>query len=149
MVGVDASTNMITICADSFPRQEWRVADMRTLALDRTFNGILAWDSLFHLCAPDQRRMFPIFKQHAAPGTALMFTCGPSDGEEIGTYRGELLYHASLDSSEYRLLLHDNGFDVVTHVEADPNCGLHTIWLARLRQPRASMPSYRRRRDRR
>lgn len=133
VVGVDSSANLITMSADTYPEQEWHVADMRTLALDRTFNGILAWDSLFHLSASDQRRMFPIFKQHAVPGTALMFTSGPSDGEQIGTYRGELLYHASLDSSEYRLLLHDNGFDVLTHVAEDPNCGLRTIWLARLR----------------
>jgi hypothetical protein len=106
---------------------------MRTLALERTFHGILPWDSLFHLSPPDQRRMFPIFKQHAVPGTALMFTSGPSLGEQIGTFSGEPLYHASLASSEYRLLLHDNGFDVVTHVVEDPTCGLHTIWLERRR----------------
>ena len=75
----------------------------------------------------------PIFKCHAAAGAALMFTSGPSAGEEIGSYRGEPLYHASLDGDEYRGLLHDNGFDVVSHVVEDPTCGHHTIWLARQR----------------
>jgi hypothetical protein len=43
------------------------------------------------------------------------------------------LFPASLDGAEYRLLLHDNGFDVVSHVVEDPDCGQHTIWFARLK----------------
>lgn len=35
----------------SFPRQNLR----------KTFDGILAWDSFFHLCHSDQRDMFAIF----------------------------------------------------------------------------------------
>jgi hypothetical protein len=123
---------MIALCAGRYPDHEWRLADMRTLALNRTFDGILAWDSFFHLTQDDQRRMFPIFTRQAAAGAALMFTSGPSAGERIGSYRGEPLYHASLDSGEYRRLLQDNGFGVVTHVVEDPTCGQHTIWLARL-----------------
>jgi SAM-dependent methyltransferase len=131
VTGVDASSAMIAMCLQQFPEHEWRVADMRTLALDRTFDAILAWDSFFHLPPADQRRMFPIFGRHAAAGAALMFTSGPSAGEQIGAYRGEPLYHASLDSGEYRSLLHDNGFTVVTHVVEDATCGQHTVWLAR------------------
>jgi trans-aconitate methyltransferase len=130
--GVDSSGAMIAMCVDRFPQQQWHIADMRTLTLDRTFGGILAWDSFFHLPAADQRLMFPIFRRHAAPGAVLMFTSGPSAGEQIGSYQGEPLYHASLDSAEYRALLGANGFDVVAHVGEDHDCGLHTIWLARL-----------------
>jgi hypothetical protein len=103
---------------------------MRELSLDRTFGGVLAWDSFFHLKAEDQRRMFSIFRHHAAPQAVLMFTSGPAAGEAIGTYRGERLYHASLDSAEYRSLLHEQSFEVVAQVAEDPDCGGHTIWLA-------------------
>jgi hypothetical protein len=102
------------------------------MALDRTFNGLLAWDSFFHLHQEDQRRMFRVFRRHAAPRAALMFTSGPSRGEAFGTYGGEPLYHASLDASEYHALLDANGFQVVMHVAEDPDCGRHTIWLAQL-----------------
>lgn len=102
------------------------------LTLDRTFGGILAWDSIFHLPAADQRLMFPIFDRHAAPGAGMIITSGPSTGERIGSYQGEPLHHARLDAAEYRALLGANGFDVVAHVVEDPDCGLHTIWLARL-----------------
>jgi hypothetical protein len=105
---------------------------MRTLSLARRFDGILAWDSFFHLCPDDQRRMFSIFRDHAAPRAALMFTSGPAYGEAIGSYQGEPLYHASLDGAEYRALLSANGFEVMAHMVEDPNCGNHTIWLALL-----------------
>jgi hypothetical protein len=77
--------------------------------------------------------MFTVFRRHAAPRAALMFTSGPSHGEVISTYRGEPLYHASLSGTEYRSLLNGFGLEVVSHVAKDPSCGGHTVWLARLR----------------
>lgn len=130
VTGVDSSPALIEACLNRFPEQEWIVADMRALALQRTFSGIVAWDSFFHLGHDDQRRMFPLFCAHAAPGAALMFTSGPAHGEAIGEMGGEPLYHASLDPEEYRALLAQNGFGVVAHVVEDPDCGGHTIWLA-------------------
>lgn len=133
VTGVDASRAMIAMSAARLPEHHWHVADMRSLALDRRFDGIVAWDSFFHLPQPDQRRMFEIFTAHAAEGAALMFTSGPSDGEQISPYHGERLFHASLDAAEYRQLLHDNGFEVAAHAVQDPSCGHHTVWLAQLR----------------
>ena len=127
--GVDSSPTLIGFCRERFPQQSWHVADMRTLALKRTYNGLLAWDSFFHLSHDAQSRMFPVFKRHASPNAALMFTSGTSHGEAIGSYRGEPLYHASLAAEEYRALLNANGFRVVAHVVEDPNCG-RTVWLA-------------------
>ncbi|TRW80258.1 methyltransferase domain-containing protein [Mycolicibacterium sp. 018/SC-01/001] len=129
--GVDSSSAMIAMTKTRFPDHRWDVTDMRVLALNQLFDGIIAWDSLFHLSPRHQRRMFSIFAQHAAPGAVLMFNSGPSAGEQIGSYRGEPLYHASLDPSEYRTLLADNGFEVIAHTVADPMCGQRTVWLAR------------------
>jgi SAM-dependent methyltransferase len=133
VTGVDSSPSMIALCRERFPQSEWLVADMRTLALDRRFDGILAWDSFFHLNHDDQRAMFPVFASHAQPRGTLMFTSGPQHGEVLGEFAGEPLYHSSLDPTEYRTLLHQNGFQVVGHVLHDPACGEHTVWLARAR----------------
>jgi len=131
LTGVDSSASMIALCRQRFPAQTWHVADMRNLALARTFDGILAWDSFFHLNHADQRQMFPVFAAHAAPGAALMFTSGPAHDEAVGEYQGEKLYHASLDPAEYRALLSQNGFAVEAHIAEDADCGGHTVWLAR------------------
>jgi len=132
VTGVDASPEMVDMFRKRLPDQQAHVADMRVLSLPHRFNGLLAWDSFFHLDHEDQRRMFPVFAAHAAPGAALMFTSGPSYGEAIGEFGGEALYHASLDEIEYRQLLASIGFDVVAQVAEDPTCGGRTVWLARL-----------------
>jgi hypothetical protein len=106
---------------------------MRALRLDTIFNGIIAWDSFFHLRPEDQRLMFPRFRKHASAEAALLFTSGPAYGEAIGEYRGEPLYHGSLDGADYRELLEHNGFAIVSHVVEDVTCGNHTIWLTQLR----------------
>jgi SAM-dependent methyltransferase len=130
LTGVDSSPAMIALCHRRFPDQDWQVADMRDLALGRVFDGILAWDSYFHLDHEDQRRMLPVFRDHAAAGAALMFTSGPAHGAALGEFEGEPLFHSSLDPAEYRALLEANGFTEVAHRAEDPDCGGHTIWLA-------------------
>jgi hypothetical protein len=131
LTGIDAAPRMVGICQCRFPQQRWRVADMRQLSLDERFDGLIAWDSFFHLTPEDQQKMFTRFRAHAGPRAALLFTSGPRHGEAIGTYHGERLYHGSLDPAEYRMLLASNGFEVVSHIAEDPACGGHTVWLAR------------------
>ena len=130
IVGIDSSPSMIDMCRERFPTAEWLVADMRHLALGRRFDGLLAWDSFFHLPPDDQRGMFTRFSAHALPAAPLLFTSGPSEGEAIGSICGERLYHASLEPSEFRRLLTSNGFSVRAHRVDDSECGDHTVWLA-------------------
>ena len=65
VTGVDSSPEMIGMFAANFPKQVGIVADMRKLQLDADYDGLLAWDSFFHLNHDDQRAMFPIFARHA------------------------------------------------------------------------------------
>ncbi|GHO46020.1 hypothetical protein KSX_41830 [Ktedonospora formicarum] len=133
MTGVDTSPSLIALCRRRMPEHEWIVADMRTLALSQHFDGILGWDSFFHLSHDSQRNMFHIFAAHAAPGAFLLFNTGSEYGEVLGEYQGEPLYHASLDSAEYQQLLDDAGFDLVAHTANDPLAGGRTVWLAQFR----------------
>ncbi|ASG23148.1 class I SAM-dependent methyltransferase [Nitrospirillum viridazoti] len=131
VTGVDAAPALLDLARVRMPEQDWRLADMRGLDLGRRYAGILAWNSFFHLDFDDQRALFAVFQRHALPGAALMFTSGPRHGVAMGDYAGEPLYHASLDPAEYRVLLDAHGFDVVEYRAEDPDCGRHTVWLAR------------------
>jgi SAM-dependent methyltransferase len=117
VTGVDAAPAMITICRERFPRMTWIAHDMRALNLGRHFEAIVAWDSFFHL---------------------LLFTSGPKASEAIGDLFGRELYHASLDTDEYRSLLAENGFSVLIHRVEDPECDKHTVWLAQYKGGAAS-----------
>ena len=130
VVGVDSSEVMIEMAQENFPEQNWIQADMRQMDLGQKFQGILAWDSFFHLTQDDQRAMFSIFQKHAEPRAALMFTSGPSHGEAIGDLFGDALYHASLAAEEYTQLLNDHGFQVIKMVAEDAECAGHTVCLA-------------------
>lgn len=138
VTGVDVAPAMLALCRARFRAASWLEHDMRTLALDRRFAAIVAWDSVFHLPQHDQRRMFAVFERHAAPGAALLFTSGTDEGVAMGTLYGRPLFHASLTTAEYGRLLHAHGFAVSLHRVADPACGEHTVWLARYRGATAS-----------
>jgi len=121
---------MLALFRHNLPGTPAVLSDMRALAVEKTFAGILAWDSFFHLSPADQRTMFTRFQAHAAPAAVLMFTSGPAKGSVVGELEGEPLYHGSLDPDEYRTLLDGAGFRVVDHVAEEPSCGFRTVWLA-------------------
>lgn len=131
VTGVDGSSTMLALFRKNLPETPWVLMDMRRLALDQRFAGLLAWDSFFHLSPDDQRGMFARFKAHALPGAALMFTSGITEGSKVGELEGDPLYHGSLGYDEYRASLEMVGFEVVDHVANDATCGNRNVWLAR------------------
>ena len=130
LTGVDSVDSMLEMAREHFPEQCWIEADMRSVNLNRCFDGILAWDSFFHLTPNDQRCMVEKFALWSTSNTVLMFSSGPAAGEAIGEMFGEALYHASLSQDEYRQLLKDHGFKVVKMLAEDQDCAGHTVWLA-------------------
>lgn len=133
LTGIDIAEAMLAICRRRWPEGEWLQADMRGLDLGRRFDGIVAWDSFFHLTAEDQRAMFPTFGRHLEPGGALLFTSGPDAGEAVGAVEGVPVYHASLSPAEYALSMATSGLVVRAFIAEDPECNCHSVWLARRR----------------
>ncbi|MCG2573175.1 class I SAM-dependent methyltransferase [Acinetobacter sp. ME22] len=130
ITGVDSAEVMLEMAQIHFPEQQWIQADMRSFSPAQRFQGILAWDSFFHLTRSDQRDMFTRFEQCSQTGTVLMFSSGPANGESIGEMFGKPLYHASLAPEEYRSLLHQHGFQLIHMLAEDVDCTGHTVWLA-------------------
>lgn len=133
VTGIDGAPAMIDFCKQRFPAHEWLTKDMRGLAVGRKFHAVIAWNSLFHLTREEQRAMFPVFAAHCMPGSPLLFSCGPDDGERIAPMRGKeeiMLYHASLSPQEYRRSLKENGFDVLCIKKEDPGCRGHSYVIA-------------------
>ena len=104
VTGVDSSPTLISLCRQRLPDQKWLVQDMRLLRLSRQFDGVLAWDSFFHLEPGDQRRMFDVFARHATPSAILMFNSGPAQAkpsENIGAILSIMRASAPMNIETY------------------------------------------------
>lgn len=133
LTGTDFSESMLTIARSRWPDGDWRTADMRTLAFPELFDGIIAWNSFFHLTPDEQRHTLPRMADHLAPGGRLLVTVGPEAGEASGEVDGETVYHASLSPAEYASLLEQNGLLLTAFAAEDPGCENHTILMAKKR----------------
>ncbi|MDQ1197951.1 class I SAM-dependent methyltransferase [Agrobacterium sp. SORGH_AS 787] len=131
LTGIDASISLILLCRERFPGHRWLVGDMRDLRLDRRFDGLIAWHSLFHLTPDDQQIVLERSMRRATENAVLLFTAGPDRQETFGRFCGQTLYHASLAFEEYRLILADGGFEIIAHEIEDQSCGGATIYLAK------------------
>ncbi|APX10831.1 class I SAM-dependent DNA methyltransferase [Tateyamaria omphalii] len=131
VTGVDFSEPMLAIARERWPEGDWRQADMRVLDLGETFDGIIAWNSFFHLTADAQRGCIAHMAAHLEPGGSLMLTVGPSAGEGDGTVGNEPVYHASLSPAEYATCLDENDLRLTGFLAEDPDANGHTVLMAR------------------
>lgn len=131
LTGVDVSAKMIMLSRTRFPRHVWLNTDMRSAVMARTFEGILAWDSLFHLHHDDQAAMIEKMTRWLESGGALLFNSGPARGEASGYQFGEDVYHASLAPFEYRALFEELGLLEIDFVPDDPTTGGRSVWFVR------------------
>jgi len=136
LTGIDFATAMLAIARSRYPAHSWLEADMRKLALGKTFHGVLSWDAFFHLTRDEQRQTIPRLADHVATSGSLMLTIGPEDGEEMGKVDGKPVYHASLSQQEYKEILRTAGFENVELTLEDPDCDYHCVVLATNKKPK-------------
>lgn len=131
VTGVDFAAPMLDLARTRWPQGDWRQGDMRSLDLDMTFDGVIAWDSFFHLPASEQPGCIARMCAHLKPGGSLLVTVGPRAGEATGTVGGEAVYHASLSPGDYVTCLEDNGMRLTGFLAEDPEANEHSVLMAR------------------
>lgn len=134
VIGIDASAAMLAIARERFPTGDWRQGDMRDLDLPETFDGIIGWNSFFHLRQDEQRSVLRRLAAHLNPGGALMLTVGPHAGEVAGHVGDDPIYHSSLAPEEYKDALARLSLDIVRFTKEDPDCGRQSVLLAQRRR---------------
>lgn len=130
IVGIDASPTMIDMARKNLPDASLHLADMRTFEIEQMFDGIVGWNSFFHLTKNEQRELLPKLANRLRPNGALLLTVGPVDGEVVGQVGDDAIYHASLSPKEYEERLAACGMSMANFVPEDPDCYQMTILLA-------------------
>ena len=131
VTGVDFAPAMLDIARARWPQGDWIEADMRDFDLGCCFDGIVAWNSFFHLAPDAQRECIARMAAHLAPGGSILVTVGPRAGETTGTVGGKTVYHASLSPAEYATCLEANGLRLTGFLAEDPETQQHTVLMAR------------------
>ena len=131
VTGVDFSDAMLAIARARWPIGDWRQADMRGFDLGESFDGIVAWNSFFHLTPDEQRDCIARMAAHLAPGGSLLVTVGPRPAEVTGIVGGEAIYHASLSPAEYAVALERSGLRLTGFLAEDPETDRHSVLMAR------------------
>lgn len=131
LTGVDFSQPLLDIARSRWPDGDWRLIDMRDLDIPDRFDGIIGWNSFFHLTPDEQRVCLPRLADHLRPGGVLMVTVGHGAGEVTGDVNGENVYHASLSPAEYAQRIEACGMRLTGFLAEDPDCQGHSVLMAR------------------
>ena len=131
VVGMDFSPAMLAIARERWPDGDWRECDMRNLDLPERFDGIIAWNSFFHLTPDEQRGCIARIAAHLKPGGSFLTTVGPAAGPVGGTVGSEAVYHASLSPADYATCLEENGLRLTGFMAEDPETQEHSVLMAR------------------
>jgi SAM-dependent methyltransferase len=124
--GIDASPAMIALARNRHPEARLFHADICEWELPRSYDLIVAWDSVWHVPLARHEAVLTKLCRGLAAGGVLVFTTGGTDApdEKRNTYMGPPMYHATLGISDTLRILAEAGC-VCRHLEYDQHPELH------------------------
>jgi RimJ/RimL family protein N-acetyltransferase/ubiquinone/menaquinone biosynthesis C-methylase UbiE len=129
--GLDVSTAMIALARDRHPEARLFHADICRWELPRSYDLIVAWDSVWHVPPGQQEAVLTKLCRGLAAGGVLVFTTGGTDGpsEKHDSCMGPPMYHATLGVPKSLQVLVEARC-VCRHLEYDQHPELHVYVVA-------------------
>ncbi len=127
--GLDFAMTMLKIARSRFPQLTFHHMNMCRMQIGKQYDGIIAWNSFFHLTRDSQRQALERFSEHLKSRGIIMLTVGPRAGEVVGHVNGAEVYHASFDPDQYAEILGDLGIRVLEFVAEDEACDQQTVLI--------------------
>ena len=129
--GIDLSTAMIALARDRHPEARLFHADICRWELPRSYDLIVAWDSVWHVPLAQQEAVLTKLCRGLSAGGVLVFTTGGTDApsEKQDSCMGPPMYHATLGIPKTLQVLAEAGC-VCRHLEYDQHPELHVYIIA-------------------
>ncbi|HET6574087.1 MAG TPA: GNAT family N-acetyltransferase [Fimbriiglobus sp.] len=129
--GIDLSTAMIGLARDRHPEARLFHADICRWDLPRSYDLIVAWDSVWHVPLGQQEAVLTKLCRGLAAGGALVFTTGGTNApsEKQDSCMGPPMYHATLGIPKTLQVLAQAGC-TCRHLEYDQHPELHVYLVA-------------------
>ncbi|WP_269236387.1 class I SAM-dependent DNA methyltransferase [Flavobacterium flavigenum] len=118
VTGIDQSAKMIeTAQSQGIKNTDFYLADFFDFESDEKFDGIIAWDSLFHFPKDRQEHIYRKVYNLLAPGGYFLFTHGKVEDEHIDSMFGEPFYYSCLSKDFVLDLMKELGFEILFSIE--------------------------------
>lgn len=129
--GLDVSPTMIALARQRHPEARLFNADICRWELPRSYDLIVAWDSVWHVPLAEQEPVLTKLCRGLTPGGVLVFTTGGTDtpDEKNESCMGPPMYHATLGIPKTLHVLADSGC-ACRHLEYDQHPELHVYLIA-------------------
>ncbi|MCI9846922.1 class I SAM-dependent DNA methyltransferase [Flavobacterium pectinovorum] len=118
ITGIDQSAKMIkTAKSVGIKNSVFSTCDFFDFESDEKFNGIIAWDSLFHFPKERQEEIYSKVYRLLAPEGYFLFTHGKEEDEHFGSMFGVQFYYSCLSKNFVLDLMKKIGFDIIYSIE--------------------------------
>jgi len=127
LFAIDISEKMLEIARANVPAAGYLRANIVDWAGNGRYDGIFAWDSLFHIPLERQRQTVHKALNWLRPGGVAMFTVGGRRGEIVSSMFGRSFYYSSLSAAEYEEAVQSAGCRLLFSEIDDPSGGGHRV----------------------
>ncbi len=127
VTGLDISERMLEKARRNVPEAAFIRCDVAACPISGAFDGVLAWDSLFHVPLNAQMgTLRKVLRSLRADGVAL-FTTGAQHGEVVSEMLGQAFYYSSLAAEQYDDILAEEDCRVLYAEVDDPGGHGHRV----------------------
>jgi TfoX/Sxy family transcriptional regulator of competence genes/protein-L-isoaspartate O-methyltransferase len=113
VTGIDQSVALLEIAKQRFPNGDWRHHAIEKYVPKQTFDGIVAWDSLFHLPRALHARVLGRLRRALARGGPLLLTLGGSAHPAFtDTMWNQPFFYDAFPPEQAEELLRTTGFEI-------------------------------------
>lgn len=114
VTGIDQAEELLALARERFPRETWIQARIEDCPFTGRYDGIICWDSLFHIAREHHARILTSLSGVLAPGGRIMLTAGGSDHPPFtDTMFEHEFFYDSFPPARVASFVRDAGFDVL------------------------------------
>jgi cyclopropane fatty-acyl-phospholipid synthase-like methyltransferase len=131
VTGVDASAVQLCFAKASCPDAEFIAADIVTVELTATYQGLVAWDSLFHIPRSSHQRVFQKLHAWLDADAPMLLSLGGTEDEFTAPMFDVDFFYSSYAPERSVKLLEESGFEIIRAEIDDPSSRGHLAILCR------------------
>lgn len=119
IIGVDRSAKLLAFARKEMPEHEWILSDIENVEVNSTYDGIVIWDSLFHLPRTEHLTLLRKVSSALKPNGVLILSSGGSE-TDIPAFTdqmfGQIFSYDSFPINQFLQHGIDSGLEVIRSV---------------------------------